>query len=149
MKRWLSIFVNFLFLFCLINLSCAQKLSSRRIIKLGKTSEVRWSEKDLKKEIVVKLLESNEHCSILLIRLNGSEKPHVHEHHSLSVYVLKGESSIIIEGKEVDLFPGDFVTIPKGTIHWAKNKGDSPAEVIAVFSPPYKGKDIKLVNIPK
>lgn len=141
--KFLNIFILFL---CLFSVSCVKKTAPSRIIKLNKMEEIIWSEQELQKDIAVKLLESNEHSSILLIRLKGSEKPHIHEHHDLSVYVLKGTSSVTIGKKEIELRIGDFVTIPKGTIHWAKNKGALPAEVVAIFSPPYKGRDIKFVD---
>lgn len=130
----------------MINISCSHNKLPLRIITQNQIKEVVWSEKDLAKDIVVKLLESNKYSSIFFIRLKGSEKPHIHASHDLSVYVIKGQSSVTIENKRIVLSPGDFVTIPKGTVHWAQNIGKSPAEVIAIFSPPYKGKDKILVQ---
>lgn len=87
-------------------------------------------------------ISQNELSSFHLILLKTEEKPHIHAKHDLSVYVLKGNSWIYLNNRKVVLAPGDFIVIPKGTAHYAVNTGKEPAEVIAVFSPPFDGKDV-------
>jgi quercetin dioxygenase-like cupin family protein len=87
-----------------------------------------------------------QNCSFHRIILKTEEISHIHEKHDLAVYVLNGSSWIYLNDKKVELFPGDFIVIPKGVKHYAVNVGKNPAEVLAIFSPSFDGKDIVPVS---
>ena len=74
-----------------------------------------------------------ENTSFHRIILKTAEKPHIHAKHDLAVYVLKGSSWIYLNEKKIELLPGDFIVIPRGTVHWAVNTGKEPAEVKEYF----------------
>lgn len=48
-----------------------------------------WSDEEKAKPIAIHHLSRNELSSSHLIRLKGSEPPHYHDHHNLTVTVLK------------------------------------------------------------
>lgn len=83
-----------------------------------------------------------QNCSFHRIILKTAETPHTHEKHDLAVYVLSGSSWIYLNDRKIELYPGDFIVIPRGVKHYAVNTGKDPAEVLAVFSPPFDGKDV-------
>ncbi|MCJ8330239.1 MAG: cupin domain-containing protein [Lentisphaeria bacterium] len=105
-----------------------------------------WSKADLEKNIAIKHLERTKTSSSHLIRLRGSEKPHFHDKHDLTVTVLRGESIIHFKSREQILKAGDVVHIPKGNYHWAENTGVGASVVFAVFSPAFDGKDKRFVD---
>ena len=91
-------------------------------------------------------LGKSEEASFHYIRLWTKEKPHRHETHKLIVFMLSGQAEIHFGDKTYPIEKGDMMEIPKGAVHWAENKGSGPAEVYAIFMPPYDGKDFKPVS---
>jgi len=108
--------------------------------------EPNWTEAELEKSIAIHRLYSDANASTFIIRLNGSERPHYHDHHGLNVSTLSGNGRIHFKDHAVSLSPGDVVFIPKGTYHWAENTGPEAALVFAVFSPEFVGKDKRFVD---
>ena len=102
---------------------------------------INWQQHDLQKEIAIKHIHRTATSSTHIIRLNGAEKPHYHDHHDLTVTILSGKSRIHFENRIVELNPGDVLVIPKGSYHWAEKVGDQASEVLAIFSPAFDGKD--------
>lgn len=83
----------------------------------------------------------SESASYHLIRVQGSEKPHVHETHDLAVFVLAGTGVLFLGDGSVRVGEGSVIFIPQGKRHYFVNTGPTPAVAVAVFSPPYDGKD--------
>ena len=129
-------------LFIFILVSGCRENGIGRVVTAEKITPFPKSEIPEGRNLVSLPMVSFEHASFHKIILKTAEKPHIHAKHDLAVYVLKGSSWIYLNEKKIELFPGDFVIIPKGTVHWAVNTGKDPAEVLAVFSPPFDGKDI-------
>ncbi|HKB16057.1 MAG TPA: cupin domain-containing protein [Planctomycetota bacterium] len=75
----------------------------------------------------------------------GEEPLHKHESHSMTVYGLRGEGILRIvhpEGnRTIQMGPGSIVLVPRGTTHSFHATGGAPFVALAVFSPPYDGKD--------
>jgi len=107
---------------------------------------IEWSSSEKSKNIALKHLSRNEQSSTHLIRIKGSEKPHYHDTHNLTVTILEGDSIIHFKDQNISLHQGDVVYIPKGTYHWAENIDSEASVVFAVFSPAYKGKDNRLAT---
>lgn len=104
-----------------------------------------WTEEEKAREIAVRNLWQTSEASAHRIRLAKAEKPHVHEHHDLTVFVLKGSARVFLDGRFVIACAGDVVEIPRGTLHWAQNLEKWPSEVYAVFTPSYDGRDMRIV----
>jgi quercetin dioxygenase-like cupin family protein len=107
-----------------------------------------WTAEQLAQPIAAHTLHNGRHSSVHRIRLRAKEPPHVHDHHDLTVFVLSGDSVMHLANGEHPMHAGDFVHIPAGTPHWAENTDPEASEVMAVFSPPFDGKDRRAVDWP-
>ena len=107
---------------------------------------IQWSAKEQSQNISVRHLAHTEYSSSHLIRVKGSEKPHFHDYHDLTVTIISGKAIVHFWNHEVVLEKGDVVTIPKGVYHWAENIDSDASVVFATFSPPYRGKDKRLAK---
>ena len=133
---------KFILILSLLFLVACQRNGLNRVVTAEKVSAFKKLEIPENQSLISIPLVNFEHASFHNILLKNAEKPHIHAKHDLAVYVLKGSSWIYLNDKRIELFPGDFIVIPRGTVHWAINTGKDPAEVLAVFSPPFDGKDI-------
>ena len=136
MKNLLIYFVFFLLLLSALSNAASFITPDKNYHKLS------WSGTEQSKAIAVKNISRLSFSSTHIIRLSDREKPHYHDRHDLMVVVLKGKAIIHFKEHRVILSEGDAVSIPRGTFHWAENMASPQAsEVIAVFSPPFDGKD--------
>ena len=131
------IYLCFLFLFS----SC---VGSRKGVLISPEKgiwEPSWSADELSKEIVIRHLGVTPETSHHIIRLKTAEKPHIHKHHDLTVFVLQGKALIHFGEQQLLAKTGDVIEIPRGIVHWAENLDKRGSQVYAVFNPPYDGKD--------
>ncbi|MEM9024780.1 MAG: cupin domain-containing protein [Bacteroidota bacterium] len=91
--------------------------------------------------IHVQKLSSDERSTAFVIWVKNEVKAHKHAEHSEIVYVLEGEVEMTIGDKSYRVKPGDFIQIPKDTVHSARNLGQTPAKVLSVQAPAFFGKD--------
>jgi len=105
-----------------------------------------WSASAKRQNIAVSHLTQNAYSSTHLIRIKGSEKPHYHDQHDLTVTILSGETILHFRDHEVILYQGDVIHIPKGTYHWAENIDSKASVVFATFSPAFRGLDRRLAD---
>ena len=61
--------------------------------------------------------------------------PHSHDAFEETIYGLEGTSVWTVDGREVEIGPGDVVCIPRGAVHGFENRGDSDARLLAIASP--------------
>ena len=59
----------------------------------------------------------------------GGPPPHIHHHEDESFYVREGTLAIRMGDRTVNAAPGDFVHIPRGTVHCFKNTGNGNAKM--------------------
>ena len=78
-------------------------------------------------------------ASYHLVQVRGSESPHRHAAHDLTVFVLRGRGTLG-EGRRA-LAAGDAAAIPRGAVHWFANGGRAPALAFVVFTPPLDAPD--------
>ena len=116
----------------------------RVVASEGVREQTTWTPEELAKPIAVRRLRVTAEVSVSLIRLQGAEKPHIHQTHDLVVVMLSGGGVLHLGERTIPVKPGDVMEIPRGTVHWAENNDPVGSEVYAVFSPPYDGMD----NIP-
>jgi mannose-6-phosphate isomerase-like protein (cupin superfamily) len=66
----------------------------------------------------------------------GTEVPqHVHERSIELLYVLEGETELVIDGRKIAVGPGDAVRIPMNTLHQARVTGSRPLRAVQVYTP--------------
>ena len=70
-----------------------------------------------------------------LVPPGGGPPPHIHHKEDETFYIVEGECSITIGEKVVHAKAGDFVNIPRGTVHCFFNDGTSTARMIVTFTP--------------
>jgi mannose-6-phosphate isomerase-like protein (cupin superfamily) len=61
--------------------------------------------------------------------------PHIHHNEDETFYVVEGDCTIRIGDETVIAGPGDFVNVPRGTVHCFRNDGDVPVRMILTFPP--------------
>ena len=65
--------------------------------------------------------------------------PHYHEHFDETIYVLAGIMTFIVEGKAIDIAPGETYFIPRGAVHGFENLKNEYAKALAVVTPALLG----------
>jgi uncharacterized cupin superfamily protein len=65
----------------------------------------------------------------------GGPPPHIHQFEDECFYVLEGALTFQAGGQTVYAKPGDFIHVPRGTVHSVKNEGKEPARTIIITSP--------------
>lgn len=70
-----------------------------------------------------------------LVPAGGGPPPHVHTREDETFYVLEGEIEFLLGEATITAGPGDFVNIPRGTVHRFENTGTETARLILTFTP--------------
>jgi quercetin dioxygenase-like cupin family protein len=65
----------------------------------------------------------------------GGPPPHVHHFEDESFYILEGTVTFQADGRTFQASPGDFVHIPRGTVHSFRNDGKVNGKALVVISP--------------
>jgi mannose-6-phosphate isomerase-like protein (cupin superfamily) len=65
----------------------------------------------------------------------GGPPPHVHSREEEGFYILSGEITFQIDGKQVVATAGMFANMPVGTPHSFKNESDQPAKMLITVAP--------------
>ena len=65
----------------------------------------------------------------------GGPPPHIHHREEESFYLLQGNLTIQAAGRTIQASPGDFVHIPRGTVHSFRNEGNVDARLLTTVSP--------------
>ena len=65
----------------------------------------------------------------------GGPPPHIHHREEESFYLLQGTLTIQAAGRTIQASPGDFVHIPRGTVHSFRNDGEVDAKLLTTVSP--------------
>ena len=60
---------------------------------------------------------------------------HSHDHYEETIYGLEGVLTLTVEGKRIDLGPGQTFCIPRGAVHRFDNHGDQTAKAVCVITP--------------
>ena len=65
----------------------------------------------------------------------GGPPPHIHHRQEESFYLLQGTLTIQAGRQTFRASPGDFIHIPRGTVHSFKNDGNTDAKLLTTVSP--------------
>ncbi len=76
-----------------------------------------------------------------VVQIRDREAPHIHKDHDVTVVVLRGQGYLMWGKERMDLVAGDILFIPRGAVHYFINTHSGPTVALAVYSPPFDGKD--------
>jgi mannose-6-phosphate isomerase-like protein (cupin superfamily) len=90
-------------------------------------------------EITFFLTGEETNGSMLMVEIavppGGGPPPHIHHREDECFYISHGRLAIQAGERTLHVSPGDFVLIPKGTIHCFKNTGEDRARMLVTFTP--------------
>ena len=70
-----------------------------------------------------------------IVPAGGGPPPHIHRNEDETFYVLEGELEFLLGDRVVTGTAGDFVNVPRGTVHRFHNAGTEQARLILTFTP--------------
>jgi quercetin dioxygenase-like cupin family protein len=70
-----------------------------------------------------------------LVPPGGGPPPHIHTREDETFYVLEGDLEFVLGERTIVAGPGDFVNVPRGTVHRFQNTGTETARIILTFTP--------------
>lgn len=70
-----------------------------------------------------------------LVPAGGGPPPHVHTREDETFYVLEGKVEFLLGEETITAGPGDFVNVPRGTVHRFQNTGTETARLVLTFTP--------------
>lgn len=65
--------------------------------------------------------------------------PHYHQNYDETIYGLTGIMTFTVEGKTIDIVPGETCFIPRGAIHGFNNLQQEEAKALTVINPALLG----------
>jgi quercetin dioxygenase-like cupin family protein len=71
----------------------------------------------------------------------GMPLPHKHERYDETIYGVEGVVTFVVEGKTVEVGPGESFFIPRGAVHAFNNLKQTNAKALAVITPALLGPD--------
>src|SRR5262249_20019655 len=67
--------------------------------------------------------------------------PHSHRHYDETIYGVEGVVTFTVEGKSVDIGPGESCFIPRGAVHGFNNVKETDVKGLAIITPALLGPD--------
>jgi quercetin dioxygenase-like cupin family protein len=67
--------------------------------------------------------------------------PHSHKHYDETIYGTEGVVTFTVEGKPVDIGPGESCFVPRGAVHGFNNLKQTDAKALAIITPALLGPD--------
>jgi len=67
--------------------------------------------------------------------------PHSHKHYDETIYGVEGVVTFTVEGKPVDIGPGESCFVPRGAVHGFKNLKQTAVKALAIITPALLGPD--------
>jgi quercetin dioxygenase-like cupin family protein len=61
--------------------------------------------------------------------------PHSHDGFEETVYGLRGTATFTVDGRTIEIGPGDALCIPRGAVHGFENRGSADVTFLAIASP--------------
>lgn len=74
-------------------------------------------------------------ASFQLMASDRAEEPHVHRTHDLTVVLLRGGGTLVVEGRSYEMGAGDVMHVVRGRNHHFHPDGRGPAVALAIFTP--------------
>jgi quercetin dioxygenase-like cupin family protein len=70
-----------------------------------------------------------------LVPSGGGPPPHIHTREDETFYMLEGQVEFLLGEQIIVAGPGDFVNVPRGTVHRFHNTGAEKARLVLTFTP--------------
>jgi quercetin dioxygenase-like cupin family protein len=67
--------------------------------------------------------------------------PHCHKHYDETIYGVEGVVTFTVEGKTLDIGPGESCFVPRGAVHGFNNVKQTAVKALAVITPALLGPD--------
>ena len=67
--------------------------------------------------------------------------PHSHRHYDETIYGVDGVITFTVEGKPVDIGPGESCFVPRGAVHGFNNLKQTDVKALAIITPALLGPD--------
>jgi quercetin dioxygenase-like cupin family protein len=65
----------------------------------------------------------------------GGPPPHIHRNEDETFYVVEGHCDFLLGDERITAGPGDYVNVPRGTVHHFHNGSEAPTRMILTFTP--------------
>ena len=83
--------------------------------------------------------QSNGSVAAFELTVPGSERlmapAHSHDHYEETIYGVEGSMTWTVDGKAIELGPGQMLCIPRGAVHRFDNLGQAAAKSLCVITP--------------
>jgi quercetin dioxygenase-like cupin family protein len=110
-------------------------MSNKIVYVPARTGQAYWFFGDLFTHLVTGEESGGSYFTLeVIVSPNNGPLPHLHHNAEEQFYVVEGELYIWVGDQTFQVSAGDFVHIPRETIHSFKN-GPKPAKMVATFSP--------------
>jgi quercetin dioxygenase-like cupin family protein len=70
-----------------------------------------------------------------LVPPGGGPPPHIHTREDETFYLLEGQIEFLLGEETILARPGDFVNVPRGTVHCFQNTASDTARLVLTFTP--------------
>ena len=70
-----------------------------------------------------------------IVAPGGGPPPHIHRHEDETFYIVEGECGLLLGEEWITAGVGDFVHVPRGTVHRFQNQGTETMRMIVTFTP--------------
>ena len=134
-----------IFSFCLFSFSFAKaqdSISPNYLVKNGQDLNELHPDCGHYDNIHVQKLAHDSLSTGFLVWVKKSVRPHRHEFHSETVYVIEGEGEMVVDKDTFDIKAGSYVFIPTNKVHSVMvDETKGVMKVLSVQSPFFDGKD--------
>ena len=79
-----------------------------------------------------------QHITVSLAQIQGTLKPHYHDTHDETIYVLKGRGQALVNGKWEGLSPGTVMYFQGKHVHASRAEAGNPLVFLCLFVPGMK-----------
>ena len=100
-------------------------------------------------------LDSNGSVAVFELTVPGAQRlaapAHSHDHYEETIYGIDGVSTWTVDGRQIDVGPGQSLCIPRGAIHRFDNHGVEDVKAVCVITPaaigpPYFRESAEVIN---
>jgi quercetin dioxygenase-like cupin family protein len=70
-----------------------------------------------------------------IVAPGGGPPPHIHRYEDETYYVVEGQCGVLLGEEWITAGAGDFVNVPRGTVHRFENQGTEALRMILTFTP--------------